>query len=62
MVKVTIIYLEEDEDRVKVSVESIGETGISLDLCDDIMEELAQHSCITMLNDSVFTRPHDVLQ
>ena len=62
MIKVMIIYLEEDEGKVKVSVESIGDTGISLELCEGIMEGLATFPFVKVLNDSVFTRPNDVLQ
>jgi len=62
MINVTIIYLEEDDDEIKVSVESIGDTDRSLSLCDEIVQGLARLPRVRLLRDSVFTRPHQRLQ
>ncbi len=62
MIKVTIIYLEEDDDEIKVSVESIGDTDRSLGLCDEIMRGLIKLPQVKLLRSSKFTRPFQKLQ
>lgn len=61
--KVVIIYLQDTEDgRIQVSVEAIGEPDQSLELANDIMEEVMEFPGIQFLRTSVFTRPAERVQ
>jgi len=57
-----IIYLEDAEDgRIHVSVEALGKPDESLELANDLMQEIMDCPGIKFLRTSVFTRPAEGL-
>lgn len=61
--KAVVIYLQDTEDgRIQVSVESLGEPEQSLELANEILQELIDCSDVQYLQSSIFTRPAERLQ
>lgn len=63
MVNAVIIYLEDDGfGNVRISVETIGKPVESIELCDDMMEELMRNPNAVYMQSSIFTRTSDQIQ
>ena len=63
MVNAVIIYLEDDgSGNVRVSVETIGKPIESIELCDDVMNELMENSNTVYMESSIFTRAANQIQ
>ena len=61
--KAVIIYLQDTEDgRIQISVEAIGQPDQSLELANDVLEELMEYPGIQFLRSSVFTHPAERVQ
>ena len=61
--KAVVIYLQDTADgRIQVSVESLGEPEQSLELANEVLQELIDCSDVQYLHSSIFTRPAERLQ
>ena len=63
MVNAVIIYLEDDgSGNVRISVEAIGKPIESIELCDDVMNELMANPNAVYMESSIFTRAANQIQ
>ena len=61
--KAVVIYLQDTEDgRIQASVEALGEPEQSLDLANEILQELMDYPNVQFLRTSIFTRPAERVQ
>jgi hypothetical protein len=61
--KAVVIYLHDTEDgRIQVSVESLGEPEQSLELANEVLQELMDCPDVQFLRTSIFTRPAERVQ
>jgi hypothetical protein len=57
MINAVIIYLQDDEHgNAQISVEVIGKPVESIELCDDLLNELMENPNAVYLPSSIFTR------
>jgi hypothetical protein len=63
MVNAVIIYLEDDgHGNAQISVETIGQPVESIELCDDLLNELMENPNALYLPSSIFTRTPNQIQ
>ena len=63
MVNAVIIYLEDDgHGNAQISVETIGQPVESIELCDDLLNELMENPNALYLPSSIFTRAPNQIQ
>ena len=61
--KAVVIYLQDTEDgRIQASVEALGEPEQSLELANEILQELMDYPDVQFLHTSIFTRPAERVQ
>lgn len=61
--KAVVIYLQDTEDgRIQASVEALGEPEQSLELANEILQELMDCPDVKFLRTSIFTRPAERVQ